>query len=392
MYGSAIDAANAASGFRLIVGSKEHGTEMCTLPGGASGRLEPCSAPAAPGQVVFGLSLYPLHSDVDWRGSVHFDSGLLSFLSRGARGNQIREQAALGDNGSGTARISSQAGTDMGSGKGTGSGSGNLGASRLHSDFGTSAAWTIRNLNALQDSITRTQLNNLHSIPQDCPHREKRGWGGDAQVTSAEASLNFDMGAFYGNWLRTMHDIQIEGCTLPPATPAPGGYSCWTPGQRVPTKHAFNFTAGSLPFFMPRGGDFPGGAPTWTTVGIVAPWEWGRYSGDASIAQAGLTVAEGLIDFWSHYLDVSTGLLNIGLFGDWSPRTDAIPKLQNTPVLMSSHFTWVEALGAAAQLAKVSGNIALQHKWAAMAANASVATHARWWNQSMGCYGSDCSL
>jgi hypothetical protein len=51
-------------------------------------------------------------------------------------------------------------------------------------------AWSVKNINALQKSIVRTQLNNLHSIAQDCPHREQRGWGGDAQATSGEASLN----------------------------------------------------------------------------------------------------------------------------------------------------------------------------------------------------------
>ena len=48
-------------------------------------------------------------------------------------------------------------------------------------------------LNRIQDAIVRTQLNNLHSVPTDCPTREKRGWLGDAQVTAAEANLNFDM-------------------------------------------------------------------------------------------------------------------------------------------------------------------------------------------------------
>jgi len=74
-------------------------------------------------------------------------------------------------------------------------------------------------LNKIQDAILRTQLNNLHSLPSDCPTREKRGWmvsgatgtawslcvvaaltallQGDAQVTAGEANLNLDMVAFY---------------------------------------------------------------------------------------------------------------------------------------------------------------------------------------------------
>ena len=48
-------------------------------------------------------------------------------------------------------------------------------------------------LNVVQHCIVHTQLDNLHSIPTDCPQREKRGWMGDAQWTSEEASLNMDM-------------------------------------------------------------------------------------------------------------------------------------------------------------------------------------------------------
>ena len=37
-------------------------------------------------------------------------------------------------------------------------------------------------LQAIQNMIVQTQRDNLHSVPTDCPQREKRGWMGDAQV------------------------------------------------------------------------------------------------------------------------------------------------------------------------------------------------------------------
>jgi len=45
--------------------------------------------------------------------------------------------------------------------------------------------------------VRYSQLANLWSIPTDCPQRERRGWMGDAQVSSHEAMYNFDMEAFY---------------------------------------------------------------------------------------------------------------------------------------------------------------------------------------------------
>lgn len=67
-------------------------------------------------------------------------------------------------------------------------------------------------LNAIQTIILRSQRSNLHSIPTDCPQREKRGWMADASVSADEASLNFFMGEVYTNWLRTHSDTSAVGC------------------------------------------------------------------------------------------------------------------------------------------------------------------------------------
>lgn len=67
-------------------------------------------------------------------------------------------------------------------------------------------------LNAIQAAIVRSQRSNIHSIPTDCPQREKRGWMADAHVTAPEASLNLMMAPVYENWLRTHADTLAIGC------------------------------------------------------------------------------------------------------------------------------------------------------------------------------------
>eukprot|EP00041_Stephanoeca_diplocostata_P011182 m.181588 g.181588 ORF g.181588 m.181588 type:complete len:817 (+) comp18451_c1_seq21:116-2566(+) len=67
-------------------------------------------------------------------------------------------------------------------------------------------------LDAIHQSVLRTQLANLVSHPTDCPHREKRGWMGDASWTAEEAGLNFDVHTLYTNWLQVMMDVQDTGC------------------------------------------------------------------------------------------------------------------------------------------------------------------------------------
>ena len=66
-------------------------------------------------------------------------------------------------------------------------------------------------LNGLQRIITWGQKTNLHSIPTDCSQRDERmGWMGDAQGTAEEAIMNFDMAAFYTNFMRDIRDVQDE--------------------------------------------------------------------------------------------------------------------------------------------------------------------------------------
>ncbi len=75
-------------------------------------------------------------------------------------------------------------------------------------------------LNQIQRLILWSQLTNLFSIPTDCDQRnERQGWMGDAQVTAEEAMLNFDMAAFYTNFLRDIQDAQQPGGEVPDTVP-----------------------------------------------------------------------------------------------------------------------------------------------------------------------------
>jgi len=101
-------------------------------------------------------------------------------------------------------------------------------------------------LNQVQRLIRWSQLTNLFGIPTDCDQRDERqGWMGDAQVTAEEATMNFDMAAFYTNFVRDIRDIQASDGTITdtvphrygsrPADPAWGTafpLICWTMWQQ----------------------------------------------------------------------------------------------------------------------------------------------------------------
>eukprot|EP01052_Picozoa_sp_SAG31_P006505 SAG31_NODE_300_length_18109_cov_47.887285_10_plen_70_part_00 len=49
---------------------------------------------------------------------------------------------------------------------------------------------------------------------------------GDSQITSPEASLNFDTAAFYGNWIQAFSDTQKHGCIKKGQPGRPGMQCC----------------------------------------------------------------------------------------------------------------------------------------------------------------------
>ncbi|KQV06513.1 hypothetical protein ASC63_03515 [Leifsonia sp. Root112D2] len=73
----------------------------------------------------------------------------------------------------------------------------------LHSDVDRVGTLTtsVAELDRLVDYAVRTQLNNTHGLPEDCPTREQGGWTGDASVSAEAALAHLDMAGVYRNWL-----------------------------------------------------------------------------------------------------------------------------------------------------------------------------------------------
>ena len=65
-------------------------------------------------------------------------------------------------------------------------------------------------LNEIQNTVRRTFLANLVGVQSDCPAREKFGYGGDLNATSASFIYNFDMQTFYKktvyDWVDAIND------------------------------------------------------------------------------------------------------------------------------------------------------------------------------------------
>jgi hypothetical protein len=126
--------------------------------------------------------------------------------------------------------------------------------------------------------------SHLSPPSPDCPQREKRGWTGDSQITSGEASLNFDTSAMYYNWLEVMEESDQVGCNPPgapaPVFPRPDCFLCCDPAhgsfgcnyEGVPGGD-FKSTAGAIADVVPfmHVGGWPGD-PSWGVAGATIPW------------------------------------------------------------------------------------------------------------------------
>ena len=179
----------------------------------------------------------------------------------------------------------------------------------VHSAFGdagrieTSSAAFAR----LQDATRRSFLSNFVGIPTDCPHREKNGWTGDAQLAMETGLWNFDARAGYRHYLRIMLDAQRPDGAVP----------CI-----LPCNEKFGFYWGS--------------GPAWDAILFEVPWQIYRFYGDDSVAREAYPAMKRYAAFIDTKAD-DEGLIDYGL-GDWCPPKGT-PK---PPTRMTdSAFVWM---------------------------------------------------
>jgi alpha-L-rhamnosidase len=100
----------------------------------------------------------------------------------------------------------------------------------IHTDLERVGCFSCSNelLNKIWVATNQSYLCNLHSIPTDCPQREKNGWTADAHVAIDLALLNFDGIKFYEKWMDDFVDNQRPEGNISGIIPSSGwGYDDW---------------------------------------------------------------------------------------------------------------------------------------------------------------------
>ncbi len=201
-------------------------------------------------------------------------------------------------------------------------------------------------LNEIQRLVVWGQKTNLHSIPTDCAQRDERmGWMGDAHVTAESAIMNFDMAAFYTNFIRDIRDVQDEKGQITDTVP-----HIW----------------GSRP-----------ADPAWGTAYPLLCWTMYLYFGDTRILEENYEGLKKYVEFLRSRAE--NGLVKFSHYGDWV----AVEKCPGAIVSSFYYYYDVRILSDIARLLGKAGDAAAYDK---LSAEIRTAFHREYYDPKTGDY------
>lgn len=159
----------------------------------------------------------------------------------------------------------------------------------MHSDLRSIGGFSCSDpvANTLMEMVKRTDLANFYYFPTDCPHREKNGWTGDAQVSAAHLTYLFDVEKSYREWLHNIRKSQKEWGELPGIIPTGSWGYAW------------------------------GNGPAWDAALFELPWQLYSKKGNQEVIREN---AHAMVRYLDYIMTRRSedGTIGIGL-GDWVP-------------------------------------------------------------------------
>lgn len=188
-------------------------------------------------------------------------------------------------------------------------------------------------LNKMNTVSKWTIVDNIHGIPEDCPHREKCGWLGDSHAFCEYALYNYEMNNFYKKY---MEDIRTQ------MRPAPGINQPERIFQ-VPTMIAPGKRTSSLAKL------------DWGVATMYLPWYNYLYYGDTAIVREFYPEMKGLTEYYLTFKD-DQGIIQDGM-GDWCPpRWDRRlnPEAMECDPVISANAYFYDILQAMETMARIN--------------------------------------
>lgn len=190
-------------------------------------------------------------------------------------------------------------------------------------------------LNRMHSISKWTIVDNLHGIPEDCPHREKCGWLGDAHAFCEYALYNYDMYDFYKKY---MEDIRTQ------MRPTKGHNNpeikfqvptMIAPGKRTSTYAKID----------------------WGVATMYLPWYNYKYYGDDTIVKEYYQDMKNLTNFYLNF-KAENGILQDGM-GDWCPPLwdrRKNPSAMECDPIISANAYFYDILGIMEHFAKMNND------------------------------------
>jgi alpha-L-rhamnosidase len=176
-------------------------------------------------------------------------------------------------------------------------------------------------LSKLQDMAVNGQRSNLMSVPTDCDQRDERlGWMGDANLSAESFSLNFDMPAFWANFLRLIVDEQGDDGSVANVIPAVR--------------------------YANRPGD-----PSWAGALTTIPRASMQMFGDLGAALENFHAMDSFVTYLDSQLNITGMAKYWGQYGDWCPP----PPQQKSPVSFTAASSYIQSVQDLATVAEQLG-------------------------------------
>ena len=190
----------------------------------------------------------------------------------------------------------------------------------IHSDVEVVGSFSSSDhlIDRLVRQAVRTQLNNTHGHPEDCPSREQGGWTGDASVSAEAALSHLDMTGVYRNWLADVAGDQTDH----------GGI------------------LGLTPFVMADKARQPVD-PVWGAAMTEIPWQMWQHTGDVNALAT-------LLPAMRRWCDWQLGTIDGGVVkhADISFGADWLAQKQTPPVMLQTAAV-IRSLRALADIEEV---------------------------------------
>lgn len=173
--------------------------------------------------------------------------------------------------------------------------------------------------NKAHELINNSIKSNFQSVFTDCPQREKLGWLEEVHLNGPGLMFNYNLESYIPVIMQNIEDSQRENGLIPTIVPE----------------------------YVVFGGDFTD-SPEWGVTGVILPWMYYQYYGDASLIEKYYPVMKKYIDYLG--TKATNHIVSHGL-GDWYDYgTHAAGYSKNSPIALSatSHYFYGASLVAKA--------------------------------------------